>query len=442
MHPHPVAGDRAHILELGIAGLAFLALGKARLERILHRLAGADRGRARIAIDQQLIAIAHQGAQAADPPNHRHAHGARHDHHMRCERAFLKDHALEAALVIFEQFGRAEIARQQDRVRAQAERGRRAELARNDPQQAVGQIFQVVHPVRQQRIVNLAHAHAGALLHPFDRGLGCQPAVNRFIDAPGPAFVISEHLVGLEHFLMLPALAEFGLPGHPVDLLAHLVKGGQHPLAFGFRILGHHMFDMNTRLVKHCRAHRQPLDQRQSLQDFGAGLIRIGAQHILIIHQFGVGDELGQDHGHGLQRLDLHFLVAARVDMLDAQHPHRAFSPHNRHAGKGVEFFLARFGAILEVRVSRRFSQVQRFDPFGNGSGQTFANRHAGDVNRALVEAAGREKFEHAFAQQIDRANLAIQRFADDLDHLVELGLRVQARCHHIVKTREDRTGG
>jgi glucose/arabinose dehydrogenase len=29
-----------------------------------------------------------------------------------------------------------------------------------------------VHPVGQQRIVDLAHAHTGALLHALDRGLG------------------------------------------------------------------------------------------------------------------------------------------------------------------------------------------------------------------------------------------------------------------------------
>jgi hypothetical protein len=51
----------------------------------------------------------------------------------------------------------------------------RAELARNDPQQPVGEVLEIVHPVRQQRIVDLAHALAGVLLHALDRRLAVRP---------------------------------------------------------------------------------------------------------------------------------------------------------------------------------------------------------------------------------------------------------------------------
>ena len=58
------------------------------------------------------------------------------------------------------------------------------------------------------------------------------------------------------------------------------------------------------------------------------------------------------------------------------------------------------------------------------------------------VEAAGGEQLEHALAQQVDRADLAIEALADDLDDLVELALRVAARGHHLVQLGEDRAGG
>ena len=54
------------------------------------------------------------------PAEHRHAHRARDDRHVRGERAFLEHHALQPPPVVFEQFGRAEVARDQDRVAASA----------------------------------------------------------------------------------------------------------------------------------------------------------------------------------------------------------------------------------------------------------------------------------------------------------------------------------
>ena len=128
--------------------------------------------------------------------------------------------------------------------------------------------------------------------------------------------------------------------------------------------------------------------------------------------------------------------------MLDGQHPHCPFAPHNRHAGEGVELFLARFGAILEFGMGSRLGEVQCLDIGGDSAGQAFPHAHAGNVDSALVQAARGEKFQHAFAQQIDRADFAIQRFADDFDDLIELALRVQARSHDLVQLRKDRTGG
>jgi len=61
-------------------------------------------------------------------------------------------------------------------------------------------------------------------------------------------------------------------------------------------------------------------------------------------------------------------------------------------------------------------------------------HRHTGDVDRFLRQTACGEQFEHAFAQKVDRANLAIQAFPDHLHHGVELGLRMVARCHHIME--------
>ncbi len=56
---------------------------------------------------------------------------------------------------------------------------------------------------------------------------------------------------------MLAAGAEFGLAGHLVDLLAHLVEGEIDPLALRLGILGHRVLDGDAGLVEH-RDARSP----------------------------------------------------------------------------------------------------------------------------------------------------------------------------------------
>ena len=181
---------------------------------------------------------------------------------MGGERTFFEDHALQSPLVVFEQFCGPEIARDQDGITAQALRRRRAKLARNDPQQPVRQIFKIVHPVCQQRIVDLAHAHPGVLLDAFDRRLGGQSGIDCGGDPAAPAFIVSEHLIGFEHFVMLTADAKFGLRCHPLDLFAHLAKGQKNALVFGICVFGDGMFDGDARLVEHRGARCEPFDQR------------------------------------------------------------------------------------------------------------------------------------------------------------------------------------
>ena len=147
--------------------------------------------------------------QTAD---HRHADGARDDGHVRGERALLEQHGFQPAPVIFEQVGRSEVARNQ----AQYRRARPVcaavpHPARNDAEKPVREVLEVVHPLLQQRIVDIQHSGAGALLDALDRRFRGKAAVDRLVDPPRPAFVVGEHPVGLEDLLMLAGGAELGL---------------------------------------------------------------------------------------------------------------------------------------------------------------------------------------------------------------------------------------
>ena len=71
-----------------------------------------------------------------------------------------------------------------------------------------------------------------------------------------------------------------------------------------------------------------------------------------------------------------------------------------------------------------RFGEVEDAPFGGDRADQALAHAQAGDVDRFLAEAVGREQLQRIVAQQIDRADLALHRLGDQVDHLVELGLR------------------
>ena len=78
----------------------------------------------------------------------------------------------------------------------------------------------------------------------------------------------------------------------------------------------------------------------------------------------------------------------------------------------------------------------------GDRADQALAHRQAGDVDRFLAQAVGREQLERVVAQQIDRADLALHRLGDEVDDPVELGLRRAALGHDLMEAGQDLAGG
>ena len=153
------------------------------------------------------------------------------------------------------------------------------------------------------------------------------------------------------------------------------------------------------------------------------------------------GDHFRQDHGDGLQRLDLDLFVAAGVGVLDRKYADRAFEPDNRNSGEAVEPFLSGFRAIGESRVLGGLGEVED-PPFGgDGADQALAHPQLGHVNSLFAEAVGGEQLELVVAQQIDRADLALHLVGDQIDDPVQFGLGRSARRHHVVETGQDLAG-
>ena len=91
----------------GEFGAALLAQRHAMLEAGQQRPRRADDDAAVVAVDEDRLAFLDAVADVGQAADHRHADRARDDRHVRGQRAFLEQHALQPAAVIFEQLGRA-----------------------------------------------------------------------------------------------------------------------------------------------------------------------------------------------------------------------------------------------------------------------------------------------------------------------------------------------
>jgi hypothetical protein len=229
------------------------------------RSSGADHDATSVAVDEDLVAFVDDVANVGEAADDRHTHGSRDDCHVRGQRPFLEQHRLQPAPVIFEELGGAKIARDEDGVLLEAGLGGGAHSSRNDPKQPVRQILKIVHPLLEQGIVDLAHPSARSLLHALDRGFGGKTGIDRLVDPSRPALVIGEHPVGLED---LPVLAgsELGLPGHVVDLFAHLAEGPVDTVALRLDVIGNRMLDDHSRFVEYGPALGHPGNELEPAQ--------------------------------------------------------------------------------------------------------------------------------------------------------------------------------
>ena len=151
---------------------------------------------------------------------------------------------------------------------------------------------------------------AGALLDALDRRLGGQAAVDRLVDPPRPAFVIGEHVVGLEDLLMLAGGAELGLAGHR-RRSARASCGRRHRPARARPRCRRRRYARRSRAAGGTPPTRAPCRRPASSPASRTGPApRLTPAALRPVDQPGVGDQLGQHHRDRLQRLDLDLVVA------------------------------------------------------------------------------------------------------------------------------------
>ena len=128
--------------------------------------------------------------------------------------------------------------------------------------------------------------------------------------------------------------------------------------------------------------------------------------------------------------------------MLDCKHANRAFAANYGHAGEAVEAFFAGFRAIGEGRVAVGFGKVEDAAFGGNRANQAFAHRQPCDVHGFLAKAVCCGQLQLVVSQEVDRADFALHRFSDQVDDMIELGLRRGAPRHQVVQPGQDFAGG
>ena len=89
-----------------------------------------------------------------------------------------------------------------------------------------------------------------------------------------------------------------------------------------------------------------------------------------------------------------------------------------------------------------RFGEVEDAPLGGDRADQALAHSKPGDVDRFLAQAVRREQLEHVVAKEVDRADVAAHRLGDQVDDVVELGLRRAALGHDLVETGQDLPSG
>gem|GEM_PF-4615235 len=241
---------------------------------------------------------------------------------------------------------------------------------------------------------------------------------------------------------MVARAGELGLAHHAVDLLAHADEGVVDPLALGLDVVGDRVLDDDARLVEDRYAARQPVDELEPDEAHLVARLRAHPGDRHVVDEAGARDQLRQHHRGGLERLDLDVLIVARLGVLDAEHAHRRLPPDDRHAREAVEQLLAGLRAVDERRVRLGFGEVERRARRGDGADEALPQRELGDVDGFLREALGGEQLEHAVAQQVDRADLGVERLRDDRDDAVELRLGTGLRRHDVVEPAQNLARG
>ena len=110
--------------------------------------------------------------------------------------------------------------------------------------------------------------------------------------------------------------------------------------------------------------------------------------------QLARGDHLGQQHGRGLQRLDLLLGIGAAGAVLHHEHAERRPAAQHGHAEERLIDFFARLRLVGKGRMRLRVRERKRFRGFSNQADEALAAAHGCQMDCFSIQAFGRIKFQ------------------------------------------------
>ena len=425
-----ILGDRRLVLEFEIVRTPFGADPDLVDVVLLEVGGGPQEHSAGRAIDDDVVAVLADRDDIFGLPHRHQPERARNDRHMRGGAALFEDDGAEPRAVVFEQFGRSHVARHQNGVLWQFARRAGRTVAGQHPQQAVGQIVEIVQPVADIGIGRAQHAGARVVLHPLDGGFGSETVGDRLVQPVDPAAIVGEHPVGFEDVAVLAARLHVAVAQHVVDREPH---GGQRVLEMldlEIGVFGDEIGDDDARVVQHHLAQRNAFGEAGAVEGAWTAQVDVLAgldQRV----ELGRRDHFGEDGRRGQHRLDFVFAVDARVAVLDDEDAQRLAGAQDRHAEEGVERVFAGFRAIGKGRMRRCLFEIEGFRLRGDEADEALAQPQGGHVHGFGLQALAGEQFELAVvAQHIEGADVRPHVFGNEIDDLVEAILRSQRLRH------------
>ena len=172
-------------------------------------------------------------------------------------------------------------------------------------------------------------------------------------------------------------------------------------------------------------AEGQAVGELLALQPLGPVGRQFDVAQFVLGQQFARRHRFGQDHGDGLDVLDLFLVIAPLGAVLDDQDADGPSAAQQGGAQEGVIGVFAGFRAVGEGRVRRRVRQADRLGHARHLAHQPLAGAQSGGVHGLGVQALGGEQLQLARgAAQIDGADLGDHRAGDDANDHVQPVLR------------------
>jgi len=433
---HPVAGDRRNVAEGPVLLLPprpqadHLGVGRFDLRP------RPDMDLARDAVDDDRIAGLAERCGVLDLAHGGDAQRPGDDGHVTRRPPLLQHDAPEGPRVVVEERRRPHGARHEDRVLGKGRVPCRAG-ADQRPQQAVGEVVEVVQALAEIGVGLPQHPRPVVRLHPLHGGFRGEARGDGLAHPAQPALVVGEHPHRFQH---LPGFG--GADAVPpldqgIDGRAHAPDRRIQPLDLAVDVLGDEGLHHEARLVQHHVAEPDPVREGQPPgHECLAGDARLRAEAV----ELPGGDHLREHHRGGLERLDLLLGIDPVGLVLDREHAEGMAGAQEGDAEEGVIDFLARLRAVREGRVLLRVRQGQGLGRRGDQADEALVGAQPGEMHRLAVQALGGEEFEDVVvAQHIDRADLRHDVGGDQDDDPVETRLRTHRLRHGFAEAAQQK---